>query len=128
MDARRIPRHASPLAARPVPHPPLASLLRQAFNSFLVGKQTNELPPQPLGFSESEIAYSGEDYPTSNIQIDDEKMKSITKRMHVMGEINPEIEQDVKDDEDSTGIFEDMTKIPKTLDRTYERIDPEAPL
>ena len=42
-----------------MPHPPLASLLRQAFNSFLDGKQTNELPPQPLGFSESEIAYIG---------------------------------------------------------------------
>ena len=30
-----------------------------AFNSFLAGKQHNELPPQPLGFSESQIAYIG---------------------------------------------------------------------
>ena len=30
-----------------------------AFNSFLAGKQHNDLPPQPLGFSESEIAYIG---------------------------------------------------------------------
>ena len=30
-----------------------------AFNSFLAGKQTNERDPQPLGFSESELAYIG---------------------------------------------------------------------
>ena len=30
-----------------------------AFNSFLAGKQHNDVEPQPLGFSESQIAYIG---------------------------------------------------------------------